>query len=417
MPEPVNHLQRGTRFLPILRRDDATRMVYGYLTTEAEDSYGTVFTLDATREALQDYKNWRNLRAMHQAVAAGWVPVLELDDRGLWIGARVVDDGEWKKVCEGVYKGFSIGFDPMDGRYEMRGGHEVWVFTRYVLVESSLVDRNSNPEAVITLWRSEAPYMLAPADAPWDFDHAVDGESARAALGDAGAALCYVAGLPVAKLAAPGDTAPTLNRFALEAARAALDGAKELALSDDERAAAKAAVGSLLALFSRARRDARPQQGGNPMDKQQLDQAVETGIRGFFTRLFGLKPGETPATTPQADPPPAPQARVALAQADAQGVRAVADGLKARASDASLPQEQRAAAGKAAADLETFLGQVEVRQEVPPPKADPQVAALTAQVAELTRNLEEVLTRRASAETLPTPPEAPKSRYQGAFTR
>lgn len=413
-----DHLKPGTRFLPILRRDDAARMVYGYLTTEAEDSYGTVFSLDATREALADYKNWRNLRAMHAPVAAGWVPVLELDARGLWIGAKVVDDAEWRKVQEGVYRGFSIGFDPLDGRYEMRGGKDVWVFTRYVLVEASLVDRNSNPEATIALWRSESPFLLAPADAPWDFDHAVDGAALRARLGEEGAALCYVAGVPVAKLAAPGDEKPTLNRFALEAARAALDGAKDLTLTDDARAAAKAAAGSLLALFSRARH-ARPQQGGNPMDKQQMEQAVETGIRGFFTRILGTKPGEpaAPPTPPAAPAPAPPAARAALAQADAQGVRALADALRARGTDAALPEAQRNASAKAAADLDAFLGSVEVRQDAPPPKEDPEVRALAAKVDDLTRKLDEALTRRASAETLAPPPEAPKSRYQGAFTR
>jgi hypothetical protein len=95
----------------------------------------------------------------------------------------------------------------------------------------------------------------------------------------------------------------------------------------------------------------------------------------------------------------------------------VADALKAKAADAALPEAQRAAATKAAADLETFLGSVEVRQEAPPPKEDPAVAELTRKVAALTAQLTEVSTRRTSQETLPTTPTAPASRYAGAFTR
>jgi regulator of replication initiation timing len=73
---------------------------------------------------------------------------VEMDDKGTFISAHVVDDNAWSKVKAGVYKGFSIGgkaIEKVDN-----------VINALRLTEISLVDRPANPEALITLWKAEA---------------------------------------------------------------------------------------------------------------------------------------------------------------------------------------------------------------------------------------------------------------------
>ena len=83
-------------------------------------------------------KSYGNLRAMHGQVAAGKVTAIGFNDeaRQIEIVAKVVDDGEWAKVTEGVYTGFSQG-----GRYARRWTDEAGA-TRYTAEphEISLVD-------------------------------------------------------------------------------------------------------------------------------------------------------------------------------------------------------------------------------------------------------------------------------------
>src|SRR5689334_18890543 len=93
----------------ITKIDDEQRMVWGYASTEAEDGQGEVVKREALAAALEDYMRFANIREMHRNSAVGVAEAAELDDKGLYIGARIVDDDAWKKVAAGVYKGFSIG--------------------------------------------------------------------------------------------------------------------------------------------------------------------------------------------------------------------------------------------------------------------------------------------------------------------
>jgi aminopeptidase N len=78
----------------------------------------------------------------------GIAQAADVDDKGLYLQARVVDDEAWRKVKEGVYKGFSIG-----GRALQRDPQDRRVVTALELSEISLVDRPANPEAVIDLYK------------------------------------------------------------------------------------------------------------------------------------------------------------------------------------------------------------------------------------------------------------------------
>src|SRR5580704_7792147 len=146
-------------YWPIAKVDREQRMVWGYASTEAEDDQGEVIRREALEAALADYMRFANIREMHQPSAVGVATQAAVDDRGLYLGARIVDAEAWRKVTEGVYKGFSIG-----GRVTPRDPN---IITGLSLTEISVVDRPANPEAVFDCWKAaDSPQARAPAAAP-----------------------------------------------------------------------------------------------------------------------------------------------------------------------------------------------------------------------------------------------------------
>lgn len=134
----------------IQRIDEEQRMVWGYASTEQRATDGKVISRRAMEGALDAYMEYANLREMHQSSAVGRTDEARVDDGGLWIGAKVVDDVAWKKVIERVYKGFSVGakiteYDPIDRT----------LITAMELREISLVDRPADPGAKIDLYRAD----------------------------------------------------------------------------------------------------------------------------------------------------------------------------------------------------------------------------------------------------------------------
>jgi hypothetical protein len=91
-------------------------MVYGWASVaEYVDDQDEVVDAGALREAVEEWKQWRNVRLMHQPEPIGIAPVIELRRHpetgrdALWIGAHIVDDRAIRLVETGVLKGFSIG--------------------------------------------------------------------------------------------------------------------------------------------------------------------------------------------------------------------------------------------------------------------------------------------------------------------
>ena len=135
-------------FVPIAKIDDEQRLVYGYATTEALDAQGEVVKRAAIEAALPSYMRYANIREMHQLSAVGVAEAANLDEKGLYLKAKVVDDEAWAKVRAGVYKGFSIG-----GRVTGRDAEDRKLITGVELHEISLVDRPANPEAMIDTFK------------------------------------------------------------------------------------------------------------------------------------------------------------------------------------------------------------------------------------------------------------------------
>ena len=135
-------------YWPIAKVDAEQRMVWGYASTEAEDDQGETVSRGALAAALDDYMCFANIREMHQPSAGGIAKEAAVDDKGLYLGAKIVDGEAWQKVVEGVYKGFSIG-----GRVTARDPADRRLITGLRLTEISVVDRPANPEAVFDCWK------------------------------------------------------------------------------------------------------------------------------------------------------------------------------------------------------------------------------------------------------------------------
>jgi phage head maturation protease len=136
-------------YAEITKIDRTQRLVFGYASTEALDNQGEIVRKEAIEAALPSYMRFANIREMHQPSAVGVAKEAEIDGKGLYLAARIVDDDAWRKVIEGVYKGFSIG-----GRVTARDVAAKHVITGVELLEISLVDRPANPEAVIELYKA-----------------------------------------------------------------------------------------------------------------------------------------------------------------------------------------------------------------------------------------------------------------------
>jgi phage head maturation protease len=175
------------QYLEITKVDAEKRMVYGYASTDAVDSQGEIVSKAAIEGAWDDYMKFANIREMHGNSAAGIVKEHAFDDKGVFIGAKIVDDQAWAKVVEGVYKGFSIGGKKLKDGFDAM----TKTITKMKLTEISLVDRPANPEALIHVFKfdgdvdaeahiDDADFTLAKMLASPEFHAALAGAVAKA---------------------------------------------------------------------------------------------------------------------------------------------------------------------------------------------------------------------------------------------
>jgi hypothetical protein len=168
-------------FLPLAKVDLDRRLVTGVATAETPDRSGEICDYASSKPY---FEKWSNealeasggkslgaVRAMHGRIAAGKLTGIEFDDEGkrIVVAAKILDDDEWRKVCEGVYTGFSQG-----GRYVRRWPDPETSLVRYTAEphEISLVDLPCLPDATFEVVkdgvvekRGFAPRADAPADA------------------------------------------------------------------------------------------------------------------------------------------------------------------------------------------------------------------------------------------------------------
>lgn len=173
-------------FLQLQKVDISKREVWGTAALEQPDKAREIMDYE---KSLPNFLNWSrdmqkasgglsmgNVRAMHRDVAAGKVIHLEPrdDTKSIYVGAKIVDDNEWKKVLEGVYTGFSVG-----GSYGKKWADSALPgYTRYeaLPVEISLVDVPCMPGAMFEIVKADGAsemrkFVTGEADlAKGDFD-------------------------------------------------------------------------------------------------------------------------------------------------------------------------------------------------------------------------------------------------------
>lgn len=144
-------------FAQLAKIDEGRREVWGIATAEVVDKDGEIFDYESSKpyfkawsaeiEKATEGKSLGNVREMHTSSAVGKLISLTFDDeqKRIQVGAKIVDDGAWKKCTDGVYTGFSIG-----GCYV-----KAWKdgeFTRFTAdpAEISVVDNPCVPAAHFT---------------------------------------------------------------------------------------------------------------------------------------------------------------------------------------------------------------------------------------------------------------------------
>jgi len=150
-------------FAEITKVDKDKRMIEGYASTETLDSQGEIVSRKAITDALDGFMEYANVREMHQPSAVGVVKTAKIDEKGLHIKAKIVDDNAWNKVKEGVYKGFSIG-----GQILVKKSNKI---LQMMMNEVSVVDRPANPDAKFSLIKMDQKELSGLAKAigytPW----------------------------------------------------------------------------------------------------------------------------------------------------------------------------------------------------------------------------------------------------------
>lgn len=152
-------MEKLTVYGRIVKVDLAKQEVTGVAMDETPDRDGEIYDYESSKPYVQAWSNgfadttkaagqevsYGNIRSMHSNIAAGKiVEPIQFDDaaKSVTITAKISDPDEWQKCVEGVYTGFSVKGRAIrkwrDGRH-----------TRYTVdpIEKSLVDLPCNPGA------------------------------------------------------------------------------------------------------------------------------------------------------------------------------------------------------------------------------------------------------------------------------
>ena len=147
-------------YVPITRIDDKEWTVEGQATSDAIDSYGTIFDYESSKKAFQQWRG--NIREMHdstKAVGRAIEVTPDNDNHAIIVKARISRGARdtWEKVLDGTLSGFSIGVPK--GKYKVkevqRNGKNVPMYYDHELAEVSLVDNPGSPGCNIAVVRAD----------------------------------------------------------------------------------------------------------------------------------------------------------------------------------------------------------------------------------------------------------------------
>lgn len=160
-PEQPVFPDHASLYAPITRIDAAKREVECVATSEALDSYRTIFSYEASKRAFQRWiERTANVREMHErkAVAKGVGVFFDDDAKQVIVRTRVSRGAPdtWAKIEDGVLNGYSVGATNPTWSTIERNGKTYPYLTDYELTELSLVDNPSNPDAFgLTICRAD----------------------------------------------------------------------------------------------------------------------------------------------------------------------------------------------------------------------------------------------------------------------
>jgi len=148
--------------MDIIRVDAERREVVARATSTSKDSYKTAFDYKGSKEAFAKWRgNIREMHDPHKAVGRAFDVIPRDDEEAIDLVIRISKGAEdtWQKVLDGTLAGASIG--ARNAEYEERivDGEKIPVYTRYDLVEVSLVDNPSNPDCNIAVIRSNGDQL------------------------------------------------------------------------------------------------------------------------------------------------------------------------------------------------------------------------------------------------------------------
>ena len=147
-------------YVPITRIDKDEWMVEGQATSDAIDSYGTIFDYDSSKRAFQAWRG--NIREMHdpkKAVGRSIEVIPDDENRIITVRSRISKGARdtWEKVLDGTLSGYSIGVpkDKYKVKEVQRNGKSVPMYYDHELAEVSLVDNPGSPGCNIAVVRAD----------------------------------------------------------------------------------------------------------------------------------------------------------------------------------------------------------------------------------------------------------------------
>jgi hypothetical protein len=149
-------IEKSKKDGPSLDRD-GNLIVHGYFTSDVEDELGDIITKDATERAIPKYRQWGNIRYMHQPRPVAKVTGIGKEDGLEWneVEISVVDPEAKFQVDNGLLKALSVGimikFEDIE--FNENGG---FIVNDYILAEISLVDHPANYDARLFLDEEKA---------------------------------------------------------------------------------------------------------------------------------------------------------------------------------------------------------------------------------------------------------------------
>ena len=152
MTKEIKRKVIGVPLTKSLQKEGGALIVKGFFTSDSRDEVGDTITRGATERAIPKYKQWGNLRYMHQPKPVGKVMRIGKEDGMEWneVEIKVIDPQAVFEVENGLLQALSVGilikYEDIDMMED--GG---WLINDYELAEISLVDHPANYDARLDL--------------------------------------------------------------------------------------------------------------------------------------------------------------------------------------------------------------------------------------------------------------------------